>query len=362
MIERKLQKFIILFYLFCCVYSIFVALLQSLIDKSFSTLSLFEFIVFNLFNYITKFIFIIIAIIITQKYIINKISIFWSILIHTTFSILLTLYSSIIILSYEKYILKYDTIINISSLFGRFTYGSNFNFFVYFTLITILYAYYYFEKQQRQELKHSKLRAQLLDSKLKALQSQILPHFLFNSLNDISSLIETDVERSQDAIVDLSDLLRMTLRLKDTKLYSLKEELIILNKYISIEKLRFDEKISFKLDIKNEVLKYSVPPLILQPIVENSIKHGFSYNHDVLNILISIIEEKDWLVFYIENDGEPLKNKGINYGNGITNVVERMDTLYDRNYTFKMENNPKGGVFTIIKIPLSKDQFLTMDN
>jgi len=210
-------------------------------------------------------------------------------------------------------------------------------------------------------LVHSKLKAQLLDSKLKALQSQILPHFLFNSLNDISSLIEIDTERSQDAIVDLSDLLRMTLRLKNTKLYSLKEEILLLNKYISIEKLRFDEKISFKLDLKNEVLTYKVPPLILQPIVENSIKHGFSYNHDVLNILISIRREKDWLVFYIENDGEPIKNNGINYGNGISNVVERMETLYDRNYTFKMENNPKGGVLTIIKIPISKDHFSTIN-
>ena len=361
MFEKKFRKFIIYFYLLCCAFSIFMAFLQSLFENPIPNLSLLGFIVFNLFNYFTKFIFIFIAIIITRKYIINKVPIVWSILIHTSFSILLTFYSSIIILSYEKYLLDFNTAINMHAILDHFTYGSNFNFFVYFTLITILYAYYYFDKQQGQKLVHSKLKAQLLDSKLKALQSQILPHFLFNSLNDISSLIEIDTERSQDAIVDLSDLLRMTLRLKNTKLYSLKEEILLLNKYISIEKLRFDEKISFKLDLKNEVLTYKVPPLILQPIVENSIKHGFSYNHDVLNILISIRREKDLLVFYIENDGEPIKNNGINYGNGISNVVERMETLYDRNYTFKMENNPKGGVLTIIKIPISKDHFSTIN-
>ena len=308
-------------------------------------------------NYGTKFIYIYIALVITKKFIIGKIPIGLSVLIHTIISMGLTFYSSFLNLNYEKYFRGYDdTVISWETLFHRFTNGSNFNFFVYFTLITVLYAYYYFKKQKSQELQHSKLKTQLLDSKIMALQSQLQPHFLFNTLNDISSLIEIDAEKAQDAISDLSDLLRHTLNLKDTKLHLLKEEIDLLTKYIDIEKIRFDEKINFTINVKEELLRYYVPPLMLQPIVENSIKHGFSYNHDKLDILITIKKERPMLVFEIENNGSPLKTDTLNYGNGLSNVIDRIDTLYIDNYHFSMHNDTNNHVITTIKIPLKSSE------
>ena len=354
MLDKKLTKFIILFYLFTCCYSIFNVLIRTITTNSFVAFEALKFILASMLNYGTKFIFIFFALVFTRKYIIDKIPIGPSIVIHTLISMGLTFYSSFLNLSYEKFVGGYDITINWTTLFNRFSNGSNFNFFVYFTLITVLYAYYYFKKQKNQEIQHSKLKAQLLDSKITALQSQLQPHFLFNVLNDISSLIEIDKEKSQDAISDLSDLLRQTLNLKDTKLHQLKEEIDLLAKYIDIEKIRFDEKINFKIDVKDELLKYYVPPLMLQPIVENSIKHGFSYNHDVLNICIDIQKDGQWLSFNIENNGKLLESNRINYGNGLSNVIDRIDTLYPDNYHFKMSNNSKSHVLTTIKIPLSK--------
>ncbi|WP_158237245.1 sensor histidine kinase [Aquimarina sp. MAR_2010_214] len=281
----------------------------------------------------------------------NKFSLPISIIIHTLISVLLSLYSSILLLGYEKIFLGYDDPITIKVILSRVAYSSNFNFFVYFTLITILYAYYYLKKQKDQEIEESNLKAQLLDSKIKVLQSQLQPHFLFNALNDISSLMDINIEKSQDAIADLSEMLRKTLSIKDVKYITLKEELSILNKYLSIEKLRFGEKLNFDIDTTDITLLEKIPPLILQPIVENSIKHGFSYEHDTIMINIKIFVYNNQIVFEITNNGMQIQVKEVVFGNGISNVLERIDTLYHGNYSFDIRNNRDLGVINIIKIP-----------
>ena len=109
----------------------------------------------------------------------------------------------------------------------------------------IVYAYYYLQKQKEEAIKQEQLRNQLLDSKINALQSQLQPHFLFNAMNDISALMDIDIEKSQNAIADLSELLRKTLQIKDSKYITLQNELDILQHYIDIENIRFSEKAPF---------------------------------------------------------------------------------------------------------------------
>ena len=172
-------------------------------------------------------------------------------------------------------------------------------------------------------------------------------------MNDISSLVDIDKEKSQNAIADLSELLRKTLSLSDVKFISLKEELSIASKYIDIEKIRFDKKLSFNTNIDKDILNVNIPPLIIQPILENSIKHGFSYNHDTIRIDLKIYEENQKIVFEVFNNGNLLPDAEVVYGNGLRNILERLNSLYDEGYSFDMHNTLglENGVTTVLNLP-----------
>jgi len=273
--------------------------------------------------------------------------------LHALFGISLTFYSVSSQILINNWLYDYGDPFTFDYIYSSALIGTDYNFFLYFSMIAITYAYYFFKKQKNYELKESHLKTQLLDSKINALQSQLQPHFLFNALNDISSLIEINPDKSQDAIADLSELLRQTLSLKDTKLIPLSEEIAILQKYLDIEKLRFDENLSFKIEVPDEVYNTLVPPLLLQPVVENSIKHGYSYQHDRLDIRIFIKKESDYLQFTIANNGASVMEDKMVYGTGLSNIIARLDTLYDGDFQFEMKNDvSKGnGVITQIQIP-----------
>jgi LytS/YehU family sensor histidine kinase len=185
-----------------------------------------------------------------------------------------------------------------------------------------------------------------------ALQSQLQPHFLFNALNDISSLIDVSPEKSQDAIADLSDLLRQTLSLNNTKFISVSDEIVLLKKYLEIEKIRFQDKLNFSFSVSEEIMECQMPPLLLQPIVENAVKHGFSYEHDVISILIEIKKEHDRMLVCISNNGNPVK-KEITYGIGIQNVITRLHTLYEDDFEFDIINTDEKEVQVVIQLPIS---------
>ena len=204
-------------------------------------------------------------------------------------------------------------------------------------MVAIVYVYYFLKRQNDAELKESNLKTQLMDAKMNSLQYQLQPHFLFNALNDISSLIDLSKEKSQNAIADLSEMLRETLSLKDVKFISLEKELTILKKYLDIEKMRFDEKLDYMIHISSETYGQKVPPLILQPIVENSIKHGFSYQCDHLKIDITANGINNQLELRISNNGALLENDRANYGTGINNVINRLETMYEENFEFQLK-------------------------
>jgi sensor histidine kinase YesM len=355
MIDKKLFRFILLFYLLAFSNALFNGVLQKYYGGAFTSLSWMGMAIYFLFNYGSKFIFILFAIWFTKKKLIDqKISILSSVLIHTFITFIFTIYSSFLILLYQNLFMGYDTSITAEVLFQQVIYGSSFNFFIYFSLIAIVYAYYYLLRQKQQELNRSKLSSQLLDAKINALQSQLQPHFLFNALNDISSLMDMNIDKAQNAIADLSEMLRLTLSIKDTKYIYLKKEISILKKYLDIEKIRFDKKLEVNLDVDDSLLKEYIPPLILQPIVENSIKHGFSFNVDSLIINISVKEFNNYINFKILNNGKSLGEK-FNYGIGLTNVISRIDTLYNGDFEFEIKNNENMGVVTTILIPKRKE-------
>ncbi|MFH4964560.1 histidine kinase [Gaetbulibacter sp. M235] len=228
------------------------------------------------------------------------------------------------------------------------------NFLIYFSLVTIIYMYYYFLKNQEIQIQAAKLREQLSDSKLKFLQAQIHPHFLFNTLNSIYSLMDINIEKSKKIVVDLSDILRHVLDKKDENLIELQEELLILKKYIDINKMRFSDQLSFNIDIEEGLENVLIPNMIIQPIVENSIKHGFDKDIISLKIFIRIHRKHDKLIIIIKNNGEKL-NKDVTTlfkkGTGLTNIKERLNTLYANNYILKIYNR-SDKVVTKLSFPI----------
>ncbi|MEM7084708.1 MAG: histidine kinase [Bacteroidota bacterium] len=305
--------------------------------------------------YVAKFIFIMAAIIFVRFLFLKGIVKGWHrFLLHLILGVGLAFHSVFSQVILYNWLFESEIPFSWNYIYIHALNGADFNFFLYFSMIAIVNAYYFFKSQKDFELRESNLKTQLLDSKVNSLLYQLQPHFLFNALNDISSLIDVSTEKSQNAIADLSEMLRQTLTLKDTKLIPLSQELGIIRKYLGIEKMRFDEKLNFKLVVGQESLNQKVPPLILQPIVENSIKHGFSYQRDHLNISIVAKTTAKHLEITITNDGASFKKDEIVFGTGISNVISRLDTLYDGDFVFEMDSYHKEeeeGVKTFIRIP-----------
>ncbi len=243
---------------------------------------------------------------------------------------------------------------SISEVITSFVRLIDLHFLIYLSLVTIIYMYYYFQKSQESKIQTIKLQDQLSKSHLKFLQSQMHPHFLFNTLNGIHSLMDINIEKSKSMVVDLSDLLRNVLDKKDENLIELQEELSILKKYIHIKKTRFSDQLNIHLNIESGLENVLVPNMLIQPIVENSTKHGYSTEFISLEIIINIYKKKDKLIVKIQNNGKALKEKLpalLKKGTGLNNIKERLDTLYGNHYKLSIYNE-SDKVITKVSIPI----------
>lgn len=227
------------------------------------------------------------------------------------------------------------------------------NFLIYFSMISIVYLFYYFEKWRSIELEKSQLANQLTNARMNILKYKLHPHFLFNTLNSISSLIETNSKLAQNTVADFGDLLRDLLSLNDAVQIPLHEELSISKRYLDIMALRFSDDLKIQIEIDSQLKNVLVPSLILLSILENSIKHGYSYDHPTLIIKLSVKQIGNKIGLKIENNGAPLKKGKIKYGNGVQNTIDRLKLIYKDSYSFEMKNSKEGnGIYTLIQIPL----------
>ena len=277
--------------------------------------------------------------------------------IHTLFSILIGLIIRMIfdvfgILAGHIDPAEYE----LQESFHRFVAVIELNFLIYFAMIFIIYTYYYLRQVREAEKHHSLLESQLVNARMKMLSSQLQPHFLFNTLNSISVLADLDAGKAKDTIADLSDFLREILYSSDENEITLEKELRTLEYYLNILNIRFSDHLEIRKDIDERLLNKKVPALLLQPIIENSVKHGYSYTHTNLKVLISVQAEGDHLQLKVENNGEPislseaeLEKKGV----GLANIRDRLNNLYGSDFFFKMRNKADNdGVETIVRIPL----------
>lgn len=246
--------------------------------------------------------------------------------------------------------------LNFAHLFRRYMAYIDINYLIYFIMLFVIYAYYYMEQKKIEERKKRILESQLLKTKLQLLTTEIQPHFLFNTLNTIVCLIKEDQDKAINTVIDLSDFLRTVLSLKNEQMVTVKEEVIILNKYIEILKIRFEDQVSIDQNIELNTLEAKIPLLIIQPLVENSIKHGFLQNFQQLKIEIEIKINGEFLQLKVVNDGKPIEPSidALHQGTGLSNIEQRLEALYE-NFYFSVENLPNNcGVENLLSIPFSK--------
>ncbi len=192
------------------------------------------------------------------------------------------------------------------------------------------------------------------EAELKALRAQIKPHFLFNSLNTIMSLIRTDADEARQLLQELSVILRSGFKDSATRI-TLKEELRVVEAFLRIEKARFPDKLSIEYDVDDDI-ELEVPPLILQPIVENAVRHGIRNKQGVGTVKISIHKEEDKIHFDVADDGigmteEKVENLKFATGIGLNNVRDRLQSIYEVN--LHIDSEPGVGTHIFFSIPMS---------
>ena len=197
-------------------------------------------------------------------------------------------------------------------------------------------------------------RVSLTEARLAALTNQINPHFLFNTLNSVSTLIRIDPDRARSMVYKLSSILRRLLR-KTENFSPLREEISFIDDYLAIEMVRFGEKLRFYKEVDENTLDRLVPSMILQPIIENSIKHGLANKVDGGMVRLRTWLEGTRLHISVEDDGVGIQESKIGnlfeHGIGVSNVNERLRVLFGPGYRMLIESKPGQGTQTVIEIP-----------
>jgi sensor histidine kinase YesM len=181
----------------------------------------------------------------------------------------------------------------------------------------------------------SKLTIHAKEAQLQMLRYQINPHFLFNSLNSIKALIYENPAQAGHMLTEFSEFLRTTLIFKDRIYIPVSEEIDIIEKYLSIEKIRFEERLEYKITYDKDLLNNEILCFITQPLVENAIRHGLANNPAGLKLNIDFSLDKENMVIKIENNGS-LDENGTSKGTGINNIIDRLNTAYQDQYDFSI--------------------------
>jgi sensor histidine kinase YesM len=226
----------------------------------------------------------------------------------------------------------------------------------YWIILGAFMAYYYFKQYKDRELEIVTMENELSNAQLKALRNQLQPHFLFNSLNTVSALMSSNVKDAQRVLAKLATLLRSMLDQDQKNAIPLQDELEYLKNYLFIEQTRFMDRLVVKYEIQAESLKTIVPNLILQPLVENAVKHGFSHKTEEVTIIIRSYLKNNQLHMFVEDDGigcdhcdSLLEHAGI----GLTNTNERLKQIYKNKFTFKLTSGAGKGFKVHIAIPIN---------
>lgn len=228
----------------------------------------------------------------------------------------------------------------------------SFQTFVYFSLWTAVYLIiYFFRNYKKEEVEKWQLETAVKDAELIALKAQINPHFLFNALNNIRALILEDPMKARDMVSHISELLRYSIQFNDNEKVTIEEELEIVNKYLELESIHYENRLHYEILTNEQLNKCKIPPMLIQLMAENAVKHGISQVKNGGDILISVDKEDKYLVLEVSNTGKLKKNLG--NGIGLRNATERIKILFNSEPDIELvqEGNM---VRSKLKLPIEK--------
>jgi LytS/YehU family sensor histidine kinase len=225
------------------------------------------------------------------------------------------------------------------------------NVLIYSLLLGVGYALVYARRLHERELREAQLETELLSAHLNVLKMQLQPHFLFNTLNSISSLMYADVGAADRMVARLADFLRQTLRTIDTQEVTLQEEMNFLTLYLDIERTRLRDRLEVCLDVDERARVALVPHLILQPLVENAIRHAIAPRVEGGSVTIRAKRHGDRLRLVVEDDGPGLRSDPNGTGLGLRNTRQRLHHLYPGTHRLSIRDGPTGGAEVEVEIP-----------
>jgi sensor histidine kinase YesM len=233
---------------------------------------------------------------------------------------------------------------------SRVLYAS-FGTFLFLIIWNLIYfTYHYIEKSRQEQLDKVRLQSLVKELELKTIKAHINPHFIFNALNSIRALVDENPERARQAITELSNILRSSMQGEKKETASLQKELNIVKDYLALEHIRFEDRLKVEFDVDEDTLDQPVPPMMLQTLVENAIKHGISKRVDggVIKIISDFKSDEHQLV--VQNTGH-LNGDFNPDGFGIYSTQNRLMLLYGDKARFEIKNNSDNMVEAIVTMP-----------
>ncbi|HEY3863864.1 MAG TPA: histidine kinase [Verrucomicrobiae bacterium] len=229
------------------------------------------------------------------------------------------------------------------------------NVFAYASLVGIAQAFHFHRRSKERERRAAVLETQLAEARLGALQAQLHPHFLFNALNAISTLLRRDTRAAQDALASFSDLLRLALSQSSQPEVPLCEDLRFLRHYVEIQTMRLGERLRVEEAIPADILECLVPVLLLQPLVENAIRHGIEPSPKPGLVRVAVEANGARLSLTVEDNGVGLSSPARDgIGLGLENLRARLKTLYGAEQCVELTARPEGGARVRVEIPLRR--------
>jgi sensor histidine kinase YesM len=233
----------------------------------------------------------------------------------------------------------------------RFLFSIIFDTPIFLVWMSVYVLWHYIEFTNTEEIKKVRLETIIKELELKTIKSQINPHFIFNALNSIRALVDEDPQRARQAITELSNILRSSIQVDKVEITSLEKELDIVKDYLALEYIRFADRLKVVYEVDSKTLSHQIPPMMLQTLVENAIKHGLSKQPGDCTIKIISNVENDKLVLIVQNTG--LLQQAEKDGFGLQSTRERLNILYRGQAIFEIYQCEPNEVTAKLVIPIS---------
>ena len=287
------------------------------------------------------------------RLLINKLNILKSkIVFQLPFIILSTFLMSFVFFIFNVFVIKIFSDINY-----QLDYVASISKILSLMLIFIIWSviyfgFHYFDNYKKTEIQNLKLHANKNEIELNTLKSQLNPHFMFNSLNSIRALVDEDPQKAKTAITQLSNILRNTLMMHKNKFISFEEEIKLVTDYLALEQIRYEERLKYDLDIDPKTLKIPIPPMMIQTLVENGIKHGIGNLVEGGEIIVKAYLENNIFKIEVKNTGQLQQNTNSSLGFGVENTNNRLHILYGEKANFSLKNYDAKNVISELTIKL----------